>query len=196
MPSWVSWGRFTTRHHDFSTTPNSFAALVSGADEAFDVVHRALLLSMLVPIVLNAIGFLWPLLHISSYERNAKAFQRITLSAAVLARLFQSANSQSWMPHRDIKQSLVFDAFTLIINQVKHASTKWNLGHPLTTRNFLPQDPTEELLLQLALLQLLYNVGHFIVAPAAATGGASHLAAVTQCEFFVTILMLVIPVHR
>lgn len=58
----------------------------------------------------------------------------------------------------------------------------------------------DELLLQLAFVQLVYNLGHIVGGTASGhthhLQSSSHLEAMTECEFFVMVLMLVIPLHK
>jgi hypothetical protein len=75
--------------------------------------------SLLLPIVINTTGLLWPMMHIDSFEANFKHFQRTVVAVTVLTRLFQAASSQAWLPTRGVHQNLIFDAFMLIINQVR-----------------------------------------------------------------------------
>ena len=64
------------------------------------------------------------------------------------------------------------------------------------------QDPTDELLLQLALVQLVYNLGNIVGGTASgrthhdSLQSSSHVEAVPDCEFFVMVLMLIIPLHK
>ena len=74
----------------------------------------------------------------------------------------------------------------------------------------LNQDPMNEMLLQLSFVQLVYNIGNYLEGmyftgtPAALTARArgggeassSHLSAMTESEFFVMVMMLIIPLHK
>ncbi|GAX85402.1 hypothetical protein CEUSTIGMA_g12818.t1 [Chlamydomonas eustigma] len=154
----------------------SLSALLTFSE--YGVMQRVVLISLLLPIAFNTVGLVWPILHIDTFEANFKVFQRSVVAVTVVTRLFQAASAQAWLPTRSVHQNLIFDAFMLIINQ----------------------DGIEELLLQLAFIQFMYSASTLLSSDNAtqrsSTSSASHLEAMTQCEFFVMILMLAIPMHK
>ena len=99
-------------------TPIHHVGLSSRGSVSWGWTQRAVLLSLAVPVTLNLLGLLWPLISTSSYECNFKAFQRTVVAASALARLVETVGAQPWMRGQFVKQSFVFDAFMLVINQV------------------------------------------------------------------------------
>lgn len=133
-----------------------------------------------MPVLSNLIGAAWPLLHSQSFEVCFRTSQRFILLCNILARLIQAVASQQWVvTSGGLKQAYVLDAILLLVNQ----------------------DPMKEMLLQLAIVQIVYNVGSMCNASGqhrANDGKMSKhdISAMTESEFFVLVMLVVIPMHR
>ena len=81
---------------------------------------RSVLLALSAPAALSLLGVAWPLLHAASYELHARAFQRTAVFVGVLARLVVAVLSPPWSQQAGfVKRSFIFDAFMLVIHQVR-----------------------------------------------------------------------------
>ena len=95
-------------------------AALSGHGAEWGWAMRSVLLALSAPAALSLLGVAWPLLHAASYELHARAFQRTAVLVGVLARLVVAVLSPPWSQQAGfVKRSFIFDAFVLVIHQVR-----------------------------------------------------------------------------
>ena len=160
------------------------SGLIQRGPATWALWQRTVLLSLCVPVITNLIGAAWPLLHIKSFEAGFRTSQRVILACNISARLLQAIGSQPWALAASgggMKQAYLLDAILLIVNQ----------------------DSVQEMLLQLTAVQLVYNTGNALgpgldqaVHSEALNGRSYSISTMTESEFFVLVMLAIIPFHR
>lgn len=81
-------------------------------------VDRAVVLSLLCPVLLNLLAVAWPLLAMDGYEAHHKGVHRCIVYSQAVCRLAQHAGRRAWM-HVSLKQHLPAEVLLFILHQVR-----------------------------------------------------------------------------